>query len=719
MKKIIIMLVLSAGTLNATQLQDVYNNAITGEGYDKLIILKKDSIYYGGLIQDVESLCIHGNGAIIDVLNRSLDVYGEGKIFDIDHCVIKSSYDTTNTFIIFKNNSAGKIINNTFYGRINDKNAYRALYFEECPADTSIIINNIFYGFNNSIYFYTSDSKVYFEGLPLVVEYNLHWESNIPYLYWGGWTGDAAGFRPIPGNGEKLNDPDLINPSNNQFELSRESPCIDNGRDTKYQYLGNAPDIGALESSHSVFRGTKLSGIIVEDLVKSKSPYIIFGDVSIDSLSRIAVNPGVEIRINYLKSIQVNGELHCSGAPGDSIGIMSNSIYKTPWGQIQFNPNSSKSNLLRYANIQGGSIICSNCSATIQDCRIESAVYCEDNCVARILNNTFYNGGTFTGNEAIICRGNSRPLIENNILYSSFVYSDSSHPRIMRNRFMGQTHQVDQQYWLLHLTNNSSAYSEANFFSNNYGAILVDQSACIGYNNLITYCETSYLYSDNSTGRVINNTIFSDGYGIRCARKSSVDVVNSIIYTVGEWSRALQVFDTSKISARYCLLTTEFDGENLIYDRPHFAENYNIDSDSPCVDAGTPDTVGLNLPQYDYGKHDRIINNRIDIGCCERTSDDNVEKESLINITSYALYQNYPNPFNPLTHIDLFIPINSYVKMSVFNLKGQLVDIVIDKKMAAGSHSIVWDASMFPNGIYYYQLKTDQHILTKKCLLLK
>ncbi len=717
MKKLLLIFILFSSILNATNLQDIYNASPSGEGYDKLMILHKDSIYYGGLAQDVDSLCIHGNGAIIDLQNQTIDINGEGKKFDIDHCVIKAF---SNTSIIFKNNSFGHIINNTFYGKsIDNKKADCAVYLEGCSNETSVIQNNIFYGFDNSIYFYTLDSDVYFEGLPLEIEYNLHYECNTPYLYWAGWTGFPSEFIPKPGNGEKLIDPYLINPTVNDFELGQESECIDNGCETKFQYNGNAPDIGALESSLSVFRGTKLSGIIANDLTRSESPYIVCGDISIDSLNRIRINPGVEIKINYLKSIQIYGGLNCSGTINDSIKITSNSIYHDYWGKIHFNPNASKSNLLDYTTIRGGSIICSNDSITLQNCNIFCTIYCKNNCIANILNNTFNNNSHFTGKRVLHCSDNAKLFIDNNIFYSSCIYSDSCHLQIVRNKFMGQTYNIGQQYWLLNLMNQSSAYLDANFFTNNYGAILIDNSACINYNNLVTNCSTSYLFMNNSTGRVVNNTIYSDGFGIRCFNNSTSEVVNSILYNYGEWSRSLQAFDSSEVSAKYCLLSTDFEGENLIFEAPCFTDDFNIGSNSPCIDAGTPDTIGLDLPPFDYMHNSRIINNRIDIGCYETSFSDNIEPNSIIVLKGFVLYQNYPNPFNPSTTIDFNLPTNSFVLLTIYNSIGQMVDVLIDQKMTAGKHSIFWNASLLPNGVYYYQIITNKYKATNKCLLLK
>ena len=89
------------------------------------------------------------------------------------------------------------------------------------------------------------------------------------------------------------------------------------------------------------------------------------------------------------------------------------------------------------------------------------------------------------------------------------------------------------------------------------------------------------------------------------------------------------------------------------------------------------------------------------------------------SITSYQLYQNYPNPFNPETAIRYNLAKRALVELSVYNLLGQRVAILVNKKQDAGAHKIVWHAQDLPAGIYFIQLKAEDFSQTRKCLLLK
>ncbi|MBD3168673.1 MAG: T9SS type A sorting domain-containing protein, partial [candidate division Zixibacteria bacterium] len=83
------------------------------------------------------------------------------------------------------------------------------------------------------------------------------------------------------------------------------------------------------------------------------------------------------------------------------------------------------------------------------------------------------------------------------------------------------------------------------------------------------------------------------------------------------------------------------------------------------------------------------------------------------------LHGNYPNPFNAATVIPFDLTIEGSVSLKVYNLAGQLVETLVDGYMNAGSHEIIWDASVISSGIYFYTLKTGGHTTTKKMNLLK
>lgn len=83
------------------------------------------------------------------------------------------------------------------------------------------------------------------------------------------------------------------------------------------------------------------------------------------------------------------------------------------------------------------------------------------------------------------------------------------------------------------------------------------------------------------------------------------------------------------------------------------------------------------------------------------------------------LRQNYPNPFNPTTNITFFLPEDRQVRLGIFNIVGQQVATLVEDNISAGEHSVVWNASNNPSGIYIVQLETGNRILTRKITLVK
>ncbi|MCP4704526.1 MAG: T9SS type A sorting domain-containing protein [candidate division Zixibacteria bacterium] len=83
------------------------------------------------------------------------------------------------------------------------------------------------------------------------------------------------------------------------------------------------------------------------------------------------------------------------------------------------------------------------------------------------------------------------------------------------------------------------------------------------------------------------------------------------------------------------------------------------------------------------------------------------------------LFQNYPNPFNPITMIEFDLPAKSHVSIEIFNILGQKIETLINKKMGAGNYNINWDGTDMASGIYFYRLETGDFSESKKMILLK
>tara|TARA_R100000908_G_scaffold21969_1_gene8784 strand:+ start:8660 stop:11494 length:2835 start_codon:yes stop_codon:yes gene_type:complete len=83
------------------------------------------------------------------------------------------------------------------------------------------------------------------------------------------------------------------------------------------------------------------------------------------------------------------------------------------------------------------------------------------------------------------------------------------------------------------------------------------------------------------------------------------------------------------------------------------------------------------------------------------------------------LYQNFPNPFNPITTISFFLPEPREVKLSVFNIVGQPIAVIVEGTLSAGEKHYEWDARERPSGMYIYQLEVGNKVMTRKMTLVK
>ena len=139
------------------------------------------------------------------------------------------------------------------------------------------------------------------------------------------------------------------------------------------------------------------------------------------------------------------------------------------------------------------------------------------------------------------------------------------------------------------------------------------------------------------------------------------------------------------------------------------------------------DTVGTGRPASDYFTvfefgQGLFRKNRTDYASLVLSAGDipvGVEKTNDVIPSQYVLEQNYPNPFNPTTKITYSIPHAGDVKLTVFDLLGRQVAVLVNKDQNAGNYSIDFTASNYASGLYFYQLVSGNKVMTKKMMLLK
>ncbi|UCE67211.1 MAG: T9SS type A sorting domain-containing protein, partial [Candidatus Zixiibacteriota bacterium] len=149
----------------------------------------------------------------------------------------------------------------------------------------------------------------------------------------------------------------------------------------------------------------------------------------------------------------------------------------------------------------------------------------------------------------------------------------------------------------------------------------------------------------------------------------------------------------------------------------HLMATYCGDTlDSPCIDGGDPNILdslldcswglgGLRSDMGAYGGGDSLITG--------------IFEEYIPPPRRFLLLQNYPNPFNAKTTIRYSLPNKSEISLSVYNLLGQQVEMLFEGIQEAGEHTVTWDVSALPSGIYFARLETRCRTENIKMVLLK
>lgn len=454
------------------------------------------------------------------------------------------------------------------------------------------------------------------------------------------------------------------------------------------------------------------------------SPYIVTGDIIVDSTATLEILENVDIQFDGEFSLTVYGYLFARG--GHENRVQFRSVGFGRWRGIKFMPSADRRCILEYCTIQSTFI----------------GVDCDYN--SPDLFNNIINSSSI----GIKCSRNSSPKIEHNEITIIGDISQNSYGIWLQNNCNSKIY--DNKIEVLGGSTCTGIYimSSICFINENWiniassgvcnGIYISDSEKLDLEKNIVRVQSPSQMrgfYILESIGiQVINNNfhlIGSSSYaiGLDISNGSEVLLINNII--LGNSSNSIGILTAvgqhpmvegsgyNDLYRNYRNYVGGWQGEGTdIYLNPSFVMDWidtaSVDSAyflipegpfaSPCIDAGDPDI-------YDWG------NNRSDIGRFYVWFD-NINPEDNNLPYSIDLISLYPNPFNSTLSITINQNSNSFTSLIVYNLSGQRVDSILEDFLLIADHNYTWSPKGLSAGEYFLQLKSGKKTSTRRIMFL-
>jgi len=337
----------------------------------------------------------------------------------------------------------------------------------------------------------------------------------------------------------------------------------------------------------------------------------------------------------------------------------------------------------------GGGIYSSHSSPSLNDVTIE---YCL----------TYHGGG------AICCWGNSSPTL-NDVYLVGNIACDGG----------GSLYSQDSELSIDGLTIiDSEAY-------NGYGGGIAVLTSTLNLSNALIVGNHGYIggggiYCQSVTDMHLTNVTLTDnrtstegGGAVYCANETSVSLENCILWdnTPDQFS-FYELWLPSTLTVACSDIEEGEDGieitdngevywlENNIDEDPLFCDtdngDYRLQLDSPC----RTDVCGF-------------------MGYTGETCEGESVDEQASVPAEFGLKQNYPNPFNPTTTIEYSLATPGDALLSVYNINGQLVDVIQEEFVAAGYHTATWTPVDLPSGVYFLELRAGEQRAVRKMIFVR
>ena len=279
---------------------------------------------------------------------------------------------------------------------------------------------------------------------------------------------------------------------------------------------------------------------------------------------------------------------------------------------------------------------------------------------------------------------------------------------------------------------NNVAYIGGGFFSRRCYNLIVSNNIFSGNSANLGGALEPYHPSGDTLYRplIVNNTFIgntavNEGGAIRFKGELNAPVILNCIFWENEAPIGKDVINVSNLDIVISFSDIDTDdisglwtGEGNINEDPIFVGSgdfpFQINDYSPCIDAGTPDTTGLNLSEYDLAGEVRIFNDRVDMGAYEWNTFVGVEEFGIQDFKSEI--QVYPNPFATTATIEYELEQPSTVQITIYNHLGERIELISEKYQSTGKHQFTWHAENLPAGVYYCMLRTSKETKTAKMI---
>ncbi|MBN2016716.1 MAG: T9SS type A sorting domain-containing protein [Candidatus Cloacimonetes bacterium] len=394
----------------------------------------------------------------------------------------------------------------------------------------------------------------------------------------------------------------------------------------------------------------------------------------------------------------------------------------------------------------GGGVYCSNSNMTFNNCEFINnlsnfggGIYCVSNSHIECDNTNFYTNEGGNSGGCFFC-DNSTMILSNSIIDGSDAFSYGGAMYVLNNSYVC----MDSVSLISNVSSVGGGIRIDNSDIDIYSSCFYNNSACDGgaiisfnsdlniFNSLFvengTYEGGSAIDARSGSDVYCCNVTITDNYaqtscgGIKCSSNSNLEMYNSIL-----WNDTQPEIIGNNVSIMYSDIQGDWIGVGNIDIDPMFAdtlnEDYRLTENSLCIDAGISDTTGLNIPPSDMDGNKRVWDGNgdgiavIDMGAYEYAAPPfSIDPQIIPN---KLLMYNFPNPVQNSSTIQYSLKQNSHVKITIYNIKGQLISTLMNEYKPKGEHSVNFNTRKLKSGVYFYKIETDYITEIKKIVVIK